>query len=216
MKKELLKSVDVFVSLSDELLEKVADIATIKHLKKDNMLFYEGDKPNYIYALLSGQLKLYKMGIKDNEIVLHHFTKPCLVAEMTAFEQINFPASAIVMKDDTVVALIKIDEFLNLINENSSFSIGFIRSLTKKIKNLEQTINRNLVFDATLKVCSLLEDNPAIFQALKNKEIAQLLNMAPETISRVLKKLKKIGILDEKNRLLDKDKLSLLDEWKNS
>lgn len=216
MKKELLKSVDVFASLSDELLEKVADIATIKHLKKDNMLFYEGDKPNYIYALLSGQLKLYKMGIKDNEIVLHHFTKPCLVAEMTAFEQINFPASAIVMKDDTVVALIKIDEFLNLINENSSFSIGFIRSLTKKIKNLEQTINRNLVFDATLKVCSLLEDNPAIFQALKNKEIAQLLNMAPETISRVLKKLKKIGILDEKNRLLDKDKLSLLDEWKNS
>lgn len=215
MYKELLKSVDVFASLSDELLEEVADITTLKHFNKGNMLFYEGETPQYIYALLSGQLKLYKMGIKDNEVVLHHFVKPCLVAEMTAFEKINFPASAIVMEDNTKVALIKIDEFLKLIDENSSFSFGFIRSLTKKIKNLEQTINRNLIFDATLKVCSLLEDNPSIFQTLKNKEIAQLLNMAPETISRVLKKLKKIDIIDERNILLDKDKLILLDEWKN-
>jgi len=215
MIKEQLRSVDAFASLDDELLEKLVEITTIKRIKKDNILFYEGDTPQYIYALLSGELKLYKMGIKDNEIVLHYFTNPCLVAEMTAFEKINFPASAMVIKDETTIALIQIDKFFKLVNENSSFSFGFIKSLTKKIKNLELTINRNLIFDATLKVCSLVEDDPLAFQKFKNIEIAQILNMAPETVSRVLKKLKKIGVLDEKNSLIDKNKLTILDEWKN-
>lgn len=134
MKKEQLRSVDVFASLEEELLEKLLSITTIKEFKKGNMLFYEGDTPKYIYALLKGQLKIYKTGIKDNEIVLHHFTQPCLVAEMTVFENINFPASALVMQDDTSVALIKNEEFLELINQNSSFSLGFIRSLTKNKK----------------------------------------------------------------------------------
>lgn len=41
----------------------------------------------------------------------------------------------------------------------------------------------------------------------KNKEVANELNMTPETLSRVLKKLKDLNILDKDRNLINKDKL---------
>jgi len=208
-----LKSIDIFQDLKNDLLEEIAKITTIKRIKKDNILFYEGEEPKYFYALISGKLKLYKTGIKANEIVLHYFATPTLIAEMAVLEAINFPASAVALQDDTKIAFIEKDQFISMLQNNSKFSFHIIKSLNKKLKHLEQTINRNLVFDATLKVCSLLKDDKNIFDTLKNKEIASILNMAPETISRTLKKLKKLGIIDENNKLVNEEKLLLLLEF---
>jgi CRP/FNR family transcriptional regulator len=204
-----LKNIDIFRSIDEESLKKITAFTYIKELPKDGVLFYEGDEPKYIYALISGHLKLYKTGFKNNEIVLHYFTTSCLVAEMTALESINFPATAVAMQDSTQIALIDKDKFLNLLKSDNSFSFLIIKSLTKKIKNLEVTIQRNLVFDSTLRICSLLQEDANIFKTLKSKEIASILNMTPETVSRILKKLKKFEILDEKNILKDKEKLEM-------
>ncbi|MEA3384386.1 MAG: Crp/Fnr family transcriptional regulator, partial [Campylobacterota bacterium] len=160
-------------------------------------------------ALLDGHLKLYKTGIKSNEVVLHYFTQPTMIAEMASLEGIKFPATAIATKDNTKVLLIDKEKFLRLLEEDSTFSFHIIRSLTKKIKALELAINRNLVFDATTKVAMYINNNPIEFKNGKNKKIASELNITPETLSRVLRKLKEIKIIDKKLNLLDQDKLQM-------
>lgn len=66
------------------------------------------------------------------------------------------------------------------------------------MKSLEQNIHRNLIYNSTQKVCALLKDEPDIFTKKKNVEIAKLINMAPETLSRNIKKLRSMGYLNEK------------------
>ncbi|MEA3513153.1 MAG: helix-turn-helix domain-containing protein, partial [Campylobacterota bacterium] len=117
--------------------------------------------------------------------------------------------TAIATKDNTKVLLIDKEKFLRLLEEDSTFSFHIIKSLTKKIKALEVTINRNLIFDATTKVCSLLKENQNILENSKNKHIANILNMAPETLSRTITKLKKLNIIDQKQKLLDEEKLDM-------
>jgi len=213
MIKEQLKLIDIFNKLDNENLQKIADITRIEKLDKENILFYEGDSSDNFYALLDGSLKLYKTGLKANEIVLHFFTTPTLIAEMATLENINFPASAVAMRDNTLVAIINKEKFLLMLENNSEFSFFIIKSLTKKIKNLEVAINRNLIFDATSKVCSFIYENPNFLLEHKNIQIANILNMAPETLSRVITKLRKTGILDKDNKILDKEKLSLFLEF---
>lgn len=209
MFEEKLKSIDIFSNLNENELKYISNISELKTLNKDNILFYEGDSSDHFYALLEGNLKLYKTGTKFNEIVLHYFTKPTLIAEMATLEGINFPASAVATKDDTLVAVINKEKFMNILKSDTDFSFHIIKSLTKKIKNLEVAINRNLIFDATSKVCSLIEEDPTYLTTHKNIEIANILNMAPETLSRVLGKLKKVGVLDSSNSLIDKEKLEI-------
>ncbi|MEA3353907.1 MAG: Crp/Fnr family transcriptional regulator [Campylobacterota bacterium] len=204
-----LKQIDIFKELDDMELRQISDITTTKRLSSDNILFYEGDESNCFYALLEGHLKLYKTGIKSNEIVLHYFVNPTMVAEMATLENIKFPATAAASKDDTLVAIIDKEKFLKILKDNSDFSFHIIKSLTKKIKNLEVAINRNLIFDATTKVCSMLKEQPDIFQTNKNKKVASILNMAPETLSRTVTKLKKLNIIDNDQKLINEDKLDM-------
>lgn len=204
---KLLKNIDLFSSLNKNDLDDIIAITTVKKLQSDNVLFYEGSQADYFYFLLEGQLKLYKTGIKSQEIILHHFIEPGMVAEMATLEDMKFPATAVSIKDDTLVAMIEKEEFIDILSKNQQLPFHIIKSLTKKIKNLELSIRRNLVFDATMKVCSLLKENSNILVTHKNVEIARILNIAPETLSRTFAKLKKLEILDKNNNILDIQKL---------
>lgn len=209
----MLKKLDMFSRLSENELQKISDITTLKRLNESNILFYEGDVSDAFYILLEGKLKLYKMGIKSQELVLHYFVEPTMVAEMATFENINFPATAVAMENETVVAIIDKDKFLELLKKENDLSFHFMKSLTKKIRHLEVMINRNLIFDATTKVCSLLKENPNIFSTNKKNQVANILNMAPETLSRTVTKLKKLEILDKDNHIKKMEKLEMLLEF---
>lgn len=204
-----LKKIDIFRALDDKDIISIASITYIEKFQKENIIFYEGDEAKYFYALIEGSVKIYKTGFKNNEVVLHYFNKPTLIAEMVALENIPFPATAVSLEDETKIALIDKEKFQELLYSDTSLSYHIIQSLTKKIKNLEQTINRNLIFDALTKVCSLIKENPSFLQEQKKQEIASILNMAPETLSRILSKLKKVGVLSKNNELINEEKLNI-------
>ncbi|CAA6810884.1 MAG: Transcriptional regulator, Crp/Fnr family [uncultured Sulfurovum sp.] len=205
-----LRKLELLKMLDDSEIELLANMATLKKLSYDNILFYEGEEPQYFYLLLDGYIKVYKTDLKGNEIVIHYFRRSTFIAEMSSLENFRFPATAIAKRDDVEVLLIDKEKFFNLLQTNAHFSFHMIKSMTVKIKQLEQVINRNMVYDALAKVCSFLDEYPNDFQYGKNKEIANFLNMAPETLSRILSQLKKLEIIDKNNLLLDKEKLKTL------
>jgi CRP/FNR family transcriptional regulator len=136
-----------------------------------------------------------------------------MVAEMATLENMNFPATAVATRDNTMVALVDRAKFLEILKDDSIFSFYIIRSLTKKIKHLEVAINRNLIFDTTSKVCSLIKENPEFIENSKNIQIANILNMAPETLSRTLSKLRKLNIIDKNNKIINEEKINIFLEF---
>lgn len=203
-----LQKLDLFSSLNTEELQEISQITTIKKFKKENIVFYEGDTPEYFYLLIDGFAKVYKVDPKGTEIVLHNFVGTTLIAEMATIEGFNFPATCICIEDSTF-ALIKKDEFLQILQTNAKISFKVTKSLTRKIKGMDGLLNRSLIFDATTKVASYIYDNALAFKNKKNKVIATELHMTPETLSRILKKLKDLKIIDKEHNLLNKDKLEM-------
>ncbi len=209
MTREQLQKITIFKNLTKDELDKIIDISVVKKLSRENILFYEGERPQFFYVLLDGFVKFYKTDLKGNEIVIHFFTRPMFLAEMPSFENIPFPATAIAMRDNSSFLLIERDKFLKLLSTDPKFSLQLIKSLSQKVRSLEQVINRNLIYDAMTKVCSFIKENPSDVADTKHKDIAIILNMAPETLSRILKKLKNLNIIDKKGRLLDEEKLEM-------
>ena len=83
-------------------------------------------------------------------------------------------------------------------------------SLIKKIKNLEYLISRHLVLDAKQRVAQYIHDYTDDFFSTKNIEIAEILNITPETLSRLLKVFKDEKIISIKEKTINKDSLSSL------
>ncbi len=73
-----------------------------------------------------------------------------------------------------------------------------IEIVLKKNYQLHHIVNRELVFDATAKVAFMLIDDLKMFNKLKRVDISFMLNIQPETLSRVLKSLMRKGIINIK------------------
>jgi CRP-like cAMP-binding protein len=57
-KVEALRNVDLFESATDELLNKVAEIAEEKTFVLGEMIFEEGEKAEWVYVLLEGKVRI--------------------------------------------------------------------------------------------------------------------------------------------------------------
>lgn len=203
MYNEILKKLTFFNLLSQEEIEQINNSCQINTLSINNILFYEGDFAESFYFLLEGNLKLYKTGVLGNEIVIHNLTEPTILAEMATFKNITFPVTAISTSEITKVALINNKVFLSLLQKNKSLSFYIIGSLVDKIELLEQTIYKKLIYNAIQKVCILLKENPEILITEKHSEVGNILNIAPETLSRNIRKLRNKGYLNKDNIVID-------------
>lgn len=201
-----------FNSLNEQEQKRLEDISIKKKYNKDEILFYIGDEPKYLYLLTKGIAKIYKHDYKDNEIVIHNIMAPSLIAEISNYEEIPFPANCS-FETDAEVFLIDYEKFKKEFLIKHEISMLLIKSLTKKIKYLENFINYNITVDSNTKIAKFLYENESILSSLKQVKIAQVLNIAPETLSRRISKLKKEGIIENESgyiKILDHDKLKEL------
>jgi len=190
-----LRDITFFENLSTEELEQLATISRKRKFLKGEVLFFEKDESRFLTLLTDGILKVYKTDPKNNEIVLHRFIPKSLVAEMAVFEGVPYPASAAFETDGSVIEIDFI-KFREKILSNPDVTFSFFKSLTQKIKYLEDVIALNIVLDSTARVAKYICENESALQ-LKHNQLAQYLHMTPETLSRIFKKFAKLGFIEK-------------------
>ncbi len=198
-----LKDIYLFEGLDEDTLKKIEAISSIEKLNKHNILFYEGDEPQYLYILLKGIIKLYKVTSVDKELVLKYFHENEFIAEVANFEEINYPATAQAFSN---IEVLKIDfiKFKEEILSNPSLSFLITKSLINKIRNLENLVSMHLVLDSKERVAKYIYENPEDFFITKNVIIAEILNITPETLSRILRVFKNDDLIDTKEKIVNK------------
>ena len=173
------------------------------------MLFRSGDEPKYLHLLIKGIAKLYTYDHKDNEVIIHNLMAPSLIAEIVNYEEMRFPANCS-FETKAEVLLIDYEKFKKEFLLKSEISIFFIKSLTKKIKFLQNFIDYNVSLNSMEKIAKFLYENEELLKNLKQVKIAQILNITPETFSRQLAKLKKENIIENEKgyiKILDYKKI---------
>ncbi len=203
------ESIYFFSSLDSTQQASIQKIAREKKFNKGEFLFFEGDTPKYLHILTRGVVKVYKTLPNGNEIVIHNFYPPTMVAEMPCLEHIDYPATA-VCETDVTVTLIDYARFEKEFLQDPKVSFNIIRSLTKKIKNLDAALTNTMTLSATQRCAKFIHENPETFLTLKQRKVAEILNITPETLSRTLKKFKEAGAVTTekgKPKIVDTGKL---------
>lgn len=185
-----------FEELSEEAISKLESISKKNIYHKGNILFYEKEEAASLLFLIEGVVKIYKTDLKNNEVIMRRFRAPTFIAEMAALEQIPYPASASFETDGTVIS-IDYKRFKEHFMSDPKIAFAFIKSLSRKIKNLEEVIELNIVLDTTARLAKYIYENESILGELKNYQLAEDLHMTPETLSRTLKKFSILGLLEK-------------------
>ncbi|OCR91072.1 transcriptional regulator [Campylobacter fetus subsp. testudinum] len=207
----VIKEIPFFSGLNDEDLKKLDNISVIKSYKKDEFLFMEGDEPQWFNVLLKGTIKIYKSTPKGKEIFLHTLRPVSLVAELVNFENIPYPASGIFLNNAEVLR-INYNKFKTDFLSNPSICFELLKSLSQKLKIMNGVLQNELTLKSDAKVAKFIVENPDLFSTIKHTQIASILNIAPETLSRTISQFKQQGMikLDDNLNLTFKDNEKLI------
>ena len=192
-----IKSIDFFDELNDEQIELLSSISNVYKYPNKSILNYESDVNTNLLFLISGLIKIYKVDKFNNEIFLYHIYEKNMISEISSLNQnsiYSFSNSEFI--EDSVVLSINFEEFNKHFLSKNILTMKFMEELLKKSHQLQGIINRELVFDATAKVAFMLAKDLDMFNKLKRQEVSFMLHIQPETLSRVLKRLKRNGIID--------------------
>ncbi len=208
-----LQRIPMFSDLDQKFHQELQESIYIKKFTKNSIVFYEGDQSDYLYILLEGTVRLYKTSPKGTQVQIKRMDAPDTIGEYACFETEPFPATCEFVTEGSM-GLLHFDKVYKYL-DNREFSLGLIQSLTKKIMILSSLVHKETILSSEAKVADLMIEKITIFNRLKNNEIARMLNLTPETFSRIITKFKKEKIIEVKNhevKILNLDALYMIVE----
>jgi len=208
-----IQDIPMFSNLDKKFYKELKDSLYIKKFTKDSIVFYEGDESDYFYILLDGTVKLYKTSPKGSQVQIRRMSAPNTIGEYACFEKVPFPATCEFISDG-VMGLLHFNKVYKYLDDKE-FALGLIKSLTSKVIMLSSLVHKETILSSEAKVADLMIENISIFNKLKNNEIAGILNLTPETFSRIITKFKKESIIkiDKKRvKILNLDALYMIIE----
>ena len=162
-------------------------------------LFMEGDYPRYLYFVLSGKIKLYKMSDYGKEHIIDIRTEGSFIGYTALINNQNYNFSATSIEDSTLSLIPRLD-FMKLLYSNRDVSAQLIKMLAGNVtKKEEQLLNlaynsvRKRVANAILELHQSYNEQEEI--PLLRKDLAGMVGTARESVVRVLSEFKDEGLI---------------------
>ncbi len=195
-----LQDIPMFSALGKEHLKELQNAIHVRQYNKGSVLFYEGDQSSCMYILLGGEVKLYKTSPKGSQLEINRLHAPSLIAEYACFESDPFPESCEFLTNGTI-GLLPFNQLTPYLKQGA-FSAELIKSLTSRTMALFSLIHKESILSSEGKVADFIIRQLSLLNRLKRNEVASILNLTPETFSRIMTKLKKEGIIVEQHHIV--------------
>jgi CRP/FNR family transcriptional regulator len=214
----LLKNISLFSTVSDAELRQIAERVIFKQYKKNSVILREEMTSEIMYIILEGEVKVVRAMEEGKEIIVSMHSSGEFFGELSLMDGRTTPATVIATKDSTT-ALITKAEFFSLIFGQRKVMENFLQILCARLRDSISKIEL-LNFNSAAQRIKMLfmmmaetygERTPAgtvLNIRLLHQDIADMVGLTRETVTRVLDRMKKSGeikFLDRKRIRLNPD-----------
>jgi CRP-like cAMP-binding protein len=190
--RKLLKDSDFFQGISERSVRSLAAICIPKRVDKRQLIFLEGEKGHSMYILAEGGVQLYKTAPDGREIVIKTLRAGEIFGEVVLFEQAEYPVSAEALEKSLLLRLPR--QQIDCLLVADGFRRDFIGMLMRKQRYLADRILYLTGHDVEERFFFFLEEQFGRREEyrirLSKKDIAAAIGTIPETLSRLLLRLK--------------------------
>lgn len=196
-----LASVPLFKGLNREQYDELAMIATDQEFARGREIFAEGDPGDGFFLVVTGLVKIYKLSPDGKEQILHLFGPGEPFAEAAVFLGSSYPAHAMALEKSRVLFLPR-RAFIELINRYPEVALNMLAALSLRLKKFAQLIEELSLKEVPGRLAAHLlylshqqQGRDQVLLPVSKNQLAGLLGTIPETLSRILGKMAKAGMI---------------------
>lgn len=170
-----------------------------KKFAKGTVVFDEGDECNTVAFLLSGSIRVSKIGKSGREIVLYRLGcgDSCILTISSVLASISYPATAII-EEETEAILLPVKQFKELMTKCPEFQQYIYKLLSARLLEIMTLIDEIVFHKIDERLIEYLikhtKDDGDIIQ-ITHEELATQLGSVREVISRMIKGLERDGFI---------------------
>ena len=207
----ILRALPILKEADPRLLREFQEVSFFTRIPKGRDVFMEGDHVDAIALLISGVVRVYKIGETGREITLYRFGngESCILTANAILSQKNFPAVATVEQDAEAV-MIPADIFRDWVKRYDLWREFVFELLSQRLSAVMAIVEEVAFRRMDLRVASLLLERSRTSDKVQitHQEIAAELGSSREVISRILEDFSARGILEVargKVKILDRE-----------
>jgi len=201
-------------------IEEIHKNSTQKKLKKNQIIFLEGNRPLGVYSITSGRIKIYKTGVEGKDQIIQILKSGDLMGYRAMLSEEQYPVSAETLEETTLCFIPKKD-FIGAMSSNSDLTKEVIKSLSKDLTNMADSITvlaQKPVRERLAGALMVLIDTYDIDESkgvsnginLTREDLANMVGTATETLIRLLHDFKYEQLIETQGRkILIKNKEKL-------
>jgi CRP/FNR family transcriptional regulator, dissimilatory nitrate respiration regulator len=192
----------LFRDLERDTLAQIARHAVWRELEAGETLFVQDDKGKHFFLVKSGTIKLFLLSEEGEEHIMEIVNREQIFAEAAMFMGGSYPVSATALEP---VQLIAFDAqfFVSLLRNNSGLCLTLLAAMSRQMHALVTEIDRLTLQSSTRRLARYLlaqlahKTNSTWVVPLpaSKQNIASLLDIRPETLSRILARLTDDGLI---------------------
>ncbi|MGE5477290.1 MAG: Crp/Fnr family transcriptional regulator [Bacteroidales bacterium] len=200
-----VRSLPLFDGLDHAVLEKLMADASAQTCERRTLLFSAGTRADCFYIVLDGQIKLFALTPDGRESIVEVFTPVSSFGEAAMLSEGAFPLHAEVIEDATLIRVGK-RAFLNTLRGDHVVAYRILTSMCRWHQRLSGEIRHLKLLPPWQRVAEFLlalteaHEGEALVALPFNKEVlASRVGIRRESLSRVLARLRELGVRTEGN-----------------
>ena len=173
------------------LTKEQQQLLEVKSLNRNECLFREGQLCTQVAIVVSGQVKISSMNYSGTEVVFNVLEKREMFGNNLIFsDEPTYKGDVIALKD-SIIVLINKNNLEQLLRSNREFLLTYLNIQSNFGKKLNSTIKMLSFASAEERFKYYLHENKGEISYHTVTELADILHLKRETLSRVLTKLEK-------------------------
>lgn len=225
IKQEFTKNIEGL----NNFLDKASEYQELKDLSKDRVLkryvkkqflFMEGNPTHQFYFVHSGKVKTIKDNVDGKEFVTGIHEAGDFIGYLPLLGNISVHNESAKVIDDAEICIIPEEDLFKLMHGNEKVSQQFIKILSNNLMDRENEIVHIAYDSVRQRVAQTLldlynsnhgdENKSCVGIEITREDLAGLIGIAKETVTRTLSDFKSEGAIEIERKLItvkDKDKL---------
>ncbi len=204
-----LAAFPILAALDAQQALRAKDRARVIHVARGDHLFHQGELARRVWLCRTGQLKLFRLSPSGQEKIIAIIHAGRSFAEATLFSaQRCYPVHCAALTHSEVVGF-DADDLVETLRNDVEACFRLLATLSLRMHEKIGQIDSLALQNAHLRVAGYLlgefrrHDQPDFFRLRASKKnIAGLLAIQPETLSRSLAQLQREGILEVQARTI--------------